>query len=138
MASTPGQTSGAMLTLLPESQLAFALLPLQPRSLPASKGLQVLINQLPRPWRCGAALASCCSSVDVCFPNELALGTPRECLIPYPEAPASSQPFPCQGKGFSNAGGGRLLSLWQEHPSGVCLMTMMVGTIVTTSRPRTV
>lgn len=37
MASTPGQTSGAMLTLLLESQLAFALLP-TPAPLPA--GLQ--------------------------------------------------------------------------------------------------
>lgn len=36
MASTPGQTSGAMLTLLPESQLAFALLP----SSPTPAGLQ--------------------------------------------------------------------------------------------------
>lgn len=52
MASTPGQTSGAMLTLLPESQLAFALLSRSsPTPCRAPAGLPLLINQLPRPGR---------------------------------------------------------------------------------------
>lgn len=72
MASTPGQTSGAVLTLLPESQLAFALPPTSsptpcwpPGGASASNEPRAksLLLWLP-------PLSSCRSSTNVCLINE--------------------------------------------------------------------
>lgn len=76
MASTPGQTSGAMLTLLRRASWPLHGSLLQPRSLPASRGASAP-NEPPEEsltLGCRRRPSSHRSSVNVCFMNEFALG----------------------------------------------------------------
>lgn len=126
MASTPGQTSGAMLTLLPESQLAFAQLPLPSSPAPCRPpgGLQLLMNQLRSPWCwvCCCCPASHWSSINVCFMNELALGTLGDVFSLFLRGNSfpTALPLP-EGKILRSRERKTWQNVRQKHPSWVCL-----------------
>lgn len=127
MAWTPGQTSGAMLTLLPESQLAFAqrsrpaALPLASRGASASNELTAEPPRLR--LRRGCCPVSCCRSINVCFANELALDTSWGGCLPYPaRRPLLSSPSLAKEKGSrSRERLTRSAKLVAERPSWDCL-----------------
>ena len=107
MASTPGQTSGAMLTLLLRASWPLHSSPLQLRSLPASRGAPASNEPTEESLTLG-----CCrcpsshrSSINVCFMNEFALG-PLEAVFSLilREATASQQPFLGRGEGGVDPG----------------------------------
>lgn len=111
MASTPGQTSGAMLTLLRRASWPLHGSPLQPRSLPASRGASAPNEPTEESLTLGCRRrpSSHRSSINVCFMNEFALG-PLEAVFSLilSEATTSQQPFLGQGEGGADPGRGRL------------------------------
>lgn len=107
MASTPGQTSGAMLTLLQRASWPLHSSPLQLRSLPASRGAPASNEPTEESLMlgCRRCPSSYRSSINVCFMNEFALG-PLEAVFSLilRKATASQQPFLGQGEGGAEAG----------------------------------
>lgn len=131
MASTSGQTSGAMLTLLLESQLAFALLsPSSPTPCQPPRGLQLLMNQLRSPWLCACSAARPLAAAPSTF--ALWVSWPwahlEDASSLSSEATASQQPFLCQGRGIADPGRGRLDRTCDRITTHeFVLMTKMMG-----------